>query len=151
MTLQTPDLLRHNDRILDANADEALIAYFAVQALVCGLAPVSRLSENERCYQSGWEIRNDRLYLMKFDPLFESDAAGKPHPLLQFGTDGILAEWFTGAIYVDDAKVNIHGDEACILTEHPVVSLEFERGILGLIRCCSAHENINRSNAGPQP
>lgn len=134
MPLRTPDLVRHNDRVLEANTDEALTAFFAAQALVCGLVPAPRLSEKERGYQSGWEIRNDRLYLMKFDPLFESDAAGKPLPLLQFGTDGILAEWFTGSIYVNDANVDIHEDDLGPSRQRPIVALEFERGVFGLVQ-----------------
>lgn len=148
MNLRTPDFLHHNDRVLQANAEQALDAFFAAQALVCGTVLSASVKERERRFESVWQIRNDRLYLMKFDPLSPTDAADTPFSLTRFGADGVLAEWLTGSIYVDDANVNVHGDDACILTEHPVVVLEFERGILGLIRCCPAHENINRSNAG---
>lgn len=134
MTLQTPDWLHHNGYVFEANAEEALIAYFAAQASVCGLAPPSPLVECERRYQSVWETRNARLYLMKLDPLFPRDAARALHFLMQFGPDGIRAEWFTGSIYVDDAEVDIHEDDLDPLRQRPIVALEFERGLFGLVR-----------------
>lgn len=134
MTLRTPDFLHHNDRVLEANAKQALDAYFAAQALVCGTVLSASVKERERRFESVWQIRNDRLYLMKFDPLSPTDAADTPFSLTRFGADGVLAEWFTGSIYVDDAEVDIHEDDLDPSGRRPIVALEFDRGVFGLVR-----------------
>ncbi len=134
MTLRTPDFLHHNDRVLEVNAEEALAAYFVAQALVCGTVLSGSVRERERRFESVWQIRNDRLYLMKFDPLSPADAADTPFSLTRFGTDGVLADWFTGTIYVDDAEVDIHEDDLAPLGRRPIVALKFACGICGLVR-----------------
>lgn len=134
MTIATPDQLRHNGFVFAANAEEALTAYFATRALSNRPALPAPHAEYVRGYQSTWEIRNDRLYLVKLEPLSQSDAGAKPHSPFLCETDGVIAEWFTGLIYVDDENVNIHADDMCPLTGRPVVALEFERGLFGLVR-----------------
>ena len=134
MAMQTPDQLRHNGLVFAANAEEALTAYFATRALSSRPALPAPLAEYVRSYQSTWDIRNDRLYLVKLEPLSQSDAGAKLHSPFLSETDGVIAEWFPGVIYVDDEKVNIHAADVCPLTGRPIVALEFERGLFGLVR-----------------
>ena len=134
MTIQTPARLRHNGFVFAANAEEALIACFAARALVSRSFLPAPQPEYGRSYQSTWEIRNDRLYLVKLDPLGQSHAGVTPQRLYLRGPGGVLAQWFSGVIYVDDEKLNIHDDDICPLTGRPVVALDFERGLFGLVR-----------------
>lgn len=137
MAVQTPDRLHHNGFVFAANAEEALTAYFVTRALSSRPALPAPLAEYVRSYKSTWDIRNDRLYLVKLEPLSQSDAGAKTHSLFLCKTDGVIAEWFTGLIYVDDKKVNLHEDDVCPLTGRPIVALEFERGLFGLVRLLS--------------
>jgi len=50
------------------------------------------------------------------------------------GAEGLLAQWFKGAIYVDDAKVHIEEANLDPLRPRPIVALNFERGIFGEVR-----------------
>jgi hypothetical protein len=134
VTIETPDSLHHNSFVSPANANEALAAYFAVQALVCGPSLPTPNSGQISGYRSTWEIRSDRLYLMQLNPVGQSDTCGTPRQCPVGGAEGLLAEWFTGVICVDDAKVNILEDEMDPLQSRPVVALHFERGIFENIR-----------------
>lgn len=133
MTIETPDQLRHNGFVFAANAAEALTAYFATWALSSRPALPAPHAEYGRSYLSTWEIKNDRLYLVKLDPLGQLHSGVTPKSPYLYDTEGILAEWFTGVIYVNDEKVNIH-DDVSSLTGRPIVALDFEHGLFGLVR-----------------
>lgn len=73
MAIQTPDGLLHNGFVFAANAEEALIAYFATHALAALPDTTAPRAKYLRRYRSNWEIRNERLYLMKLQPLGYSE------------------------------------------------------------------------------
>ena len=131
MTISTPDTLRLSGFVYLADASEALAAYFAAQALTCGPSLPAPDSEYADGYRSTWEIRNDRLYFMQLNLVDQSKVFATTRCLPIGGAEGLLAQWFKGAIYVDDAKVHVEEANLDPLRPRPVVALHFERGIFG--------------------
>ena len=142
MKLQTPDTLCHNGFVFAANAEEALAAYVAAQALASPPSCHAPHSEYVRGYASTWEIRNDRLYLRHVHQTGRT-VGEKPRSFALMENDGLLADWFTGAIYVDDAKVDCHEEDLCLSDERPVVAFNFACGLLGLVRLLRGAEASN--------
>ena len=130
MPIETLDTIRLNGRALPANGHEALTAYFAAHSAGGPTFPTPDSAALDR-YRSTWEIKNDRLYFMRLDSVDQSDA-GVTHRSFPIGADeGLPAEWFNGAIYVDDAKVAAEEVRAGPLQPQRIVALHFERGIFG--------------------
>ena len=134
MTISTPDTLRLSDFVYLVDASEAVATYFSAQALTGGPSLPVPDSDYADGHRSTWEIRNDRLYFMQLNLVDQSKVFATTRCLLISGAEGFLAQWFKGAIYVDDAKVHIEEANLDPLRPRPIVTLHFVRAIFGDVR-----------------